>query len=149
MEMNDRSKGFNGLVDWKIDRKVLLSTLWIFALLNYLYCDILTLMDASVLNQFLTGTVEGMQITQDLLLAGSVLMEIPIAMVLLSRVLKYRVNRWANMISGFIMTVVQAATLISPSTSYYTFFSIIEIATTLVIFAVALKWTEPGEMSSL
>ena len=29
-----------------MDRKVLLSTLWIFVVLNYLYCDILTLMDA-------------------------------------------------------------------------------------------------------
>ena len=40
----------------KTDRKILLSTLWIFAILNYLYCDIMGLMDVNLLKQYLTGT---------------------------------------------------------------------------------------------
>ncbi|WP_406626666.1 DUF6326 family protein [Portibacter marinus] len=36
---------------------MILSTLWIFVTLNYLYCDVLSLMSAELLNALLTGTV--------------------------------------------------------------------------------------------
>jgi len=32
-----------------MDRLVLLSTIWIFAALNYLYCDVIGLMDSELL----------------------------------------------------------------------------------------------------
>lgn len=124
------------------DRKVVLSTLWIFVTLNYLYCDILALMDPELLKQIITGNLGFVQITQEFLLGGAILMEIPIAMVLLSRVLKYGANRWANIIAGAIMTVVQFSSVFAGSgpTIYYTFFSIIEIACTLFIVWYAWKW---------
>ena len=125
----------------KIDTKVVLSTLWLFALLNYLYCDLLSLMDSNLLNQYLTGTINGIQLTQGFLLGASILMEIPIAMILFSRLLKYQANRWANIIAGTIMTLVQIVTLLmGSSTIYYWFFSIIEIATTASIIGIAWKW---------
>ncbi|MBI2590498.1 MAG: hypothetical protein HYW33_01265 [Candidatus Blackburnbacteria bacterium] len=125
----------------KIDRKTLLSTLWIFASLNYLYCDVVGLMDANLLKQFLTGRVEGIEMSQGFLLGASMLVELPMVMVLLSRILVFRLNRWANIIAGFIMTVVQSATLFLGSpTIYYIFFSIIEITTTAFIVWYAWKW---------
>jgi len=67
-------------------------------------------------------------------------MEIPIAMVLLSRVLNYKANRWTNVIAGVIMTVIQTLTLFAVKpTLYYAFFSVIEIASTAAI--VWLAWT--------
>ena len=127
------------------DRKVILSTLWIFAMLNYLYCDILALMDPDLLNQFITGNVGGIHMTQAFLLQAAILMEIPTAMVLLSKVLKYGANRWANMIAGTIMTIVQFSTLFIGSSPalYYIFFSIIEIACTSLIVWYAWTWTIP------
>jgi hypothetical protein len=126
-----------------MDRKILLSTLWIFTLLNYLYCDIISLMDSNLLNQYLTGTVNGMEINENFLLGAVILMEIPIAMILLSRILNYKANRLANIISGTIMTLVQTATLfVGPPSKYYLFCSIIEIASTIIIVAVALRWKE-------
>ena len=120
---------------------MLLSTLWIFALLNYLYCDVLTLMDSEVLKEILSGTVGGMKMDENFLLGAAILMEIPIVMVLLSRLLKYRANRIANIISGSIMTLVQIATLVmSPPAKYYLFNSIIEIATTICVVWLAVKW---------
>ena len=125
-----------------IGKKALLSTLWIFAMLNYLYCDVMSLMDSEFLKQYLTGNVGGIHITQGFLLGAAVLMEIPTAMVLLSRVLEYKANRWANIIAGFIMTVVQSSTLFfgSSPTIYYIFFSILEIACTALIVWFAWKW---------
>ena len=118
-----------------------LSTLWIFATLNYLYCDVVTLMDHNLLRQFLAGNVGGMDISQGFLLAAGVLVEIPIAMVLLSRFLGYRANRWANVAAGATMTVVQMATLATQTPAlYYVFFSAIEICCTAVIVWLAWRW---------
>jgi len=120
-----------------------LSTLWIFATLNYLYCDVVGLMDHDLLKKFLAGNFGGILITPGFLLGASVLVEIPISMVLLSRVLNYRANRLANIVAGIIMTAVQALTLVVRAPAlYYIFFSIIEIACTSVIVWYAWKW--PG-----
>jgi hypothetical protein len=125
------------------DMRARLSTLWIFVMFNYLYCDVLGLMDPESLRGFLDGNVGGIDITQGFLLSASILMEIPMAMVLLSRVLKYRANRWANIGAGTLMTVVQFSTLFfgSSPTPFYLFFSVIENACTSVI--VWYAWKSP------
>ena len=82
-----------------------------------------------------------MKMNEYFLLGAAILMEVPIVMVLLSRILKYKANRWANLIAGLIMTLIQTATLfIGSPTKYYLFCSIIEIATTIFIIWYALKW---------
>jgi hypothetical protein len=127
-----------------IDRKVLLSTIWIFVVLNYLYCDVLSLMDAPLLKQYLAGNVGGVQVTQGFLLGAGLLMEISMAMVLLSRVLGYTANRWANIVAGVITTAVQLASLtFGTNTMYYWFFSIVEITSTALIVWFAWTWRNP------
>jgi ABC-type uncharacterized transport system permease subunit len=62
-------------------------------------------------------------------------------MVPLSRVLKYRANRWANIIVGIINTVaVVASLLVVTPALYYAFFGVIEIATTILIVWYAWTW---------
>jgi Family of unknown function (DUF6326) len=127
----------------KIEPKVLLSTLWIFATLNYLYCDLMGLMDSSLLKQYLTGKVDGLIIDEGFLLLAAFLMEIPIGMVLLARIFAHRPNRWANLFASFIKTGVMITTLfVGTPTSYYLFFALIEIATTLFIGYFAWQWTD-------
>jgi hypothetical protein len=123
------------------DIRVRLSTLWVFMLLNYLYCDVLGLFDPGLPKN----------LTQEALLAASFLMEIPIAMVVLSRVLTSRPNRWANVIVGAFMAVVQASTLFvgTAPTTYYVFFSVIEIACLLFIAWTAWRWAEPARATQL
>ncbi len=126
------------------DRKVVLSTLWIFVTLNYLYCDVMTLMDHEQLKQILTGTVGSIQMTEGFLLGASILMEIPIVMVLLSRILRYKANRWANIVAGSIKTVVMILSMfVGTPTLYYLFFGTIEMACTAFIVWYAWKWTDP------
>ena len=123
------------------DRKVVLQTLWIFAILNYLYADVTGLHNSSILKEILTGSVDGLQITPLFLFAGAILMETAIVMVLLSRVLKYRVNRWANIIAGVIHTVaVSSSMFVGTPALYYIFFAAIEIACTLFIVWYAWTW---------
>jgi hypothetical protein len=86
-------------------------------------------------------------------LAAEILVEIFIAMVLLSRVLKYRANRWANIAAGSFMSVVQFSALVFSSFTdaalYYAFFSVIAIATTVLIVWYAWKWREPAAQIEL
>ena len=67
--------------------QVKLSTLWIFVMFNYLYADVMAFMDPVLPNQFLTGTIDGLKINEGFVSGSAVLMEIPIAMVLVSRLL--------------------------------------------------------------
>jgi hypothetical protein len=116
------------------DVKVRLFTLWVFMLLNYLYCDVMAGFDPAVPRNM----------SQEALLAFSFLMEIPIAMVLLSRMLSYRPDRWANVAAGAFLAIVQVSTLfIGTLTLYYAFFSAIEIGCLLVIVWTAWRWAEP------
>jgi hypothetical protein len=129
----------------KMDMKSKLSTLWIFAALNYLYCDVASLMDPELLPQYLAGNVNGLEFTPGFLLGAGILVEIFISMVLLSRVLRYRANRWANIAAGSVMTAVQLATVFfGVPAPYYLFFSVIEIATTVLIVWYAWNWREPA-----
>ena len=129
-----------------LNKKALLSTIWIFVVVNYLYCDIMSLMEPALLKQYLAGNVGGMEITQGFLLGAAVLMEISMSMILLSRILPYKANRVANLIAGAITTLVQIATLFFGDMSlYYFFFSIFEIAGTATVFWLALRWKNVEE----
>ena len=126
------------------DMRVALSALWIFMMLNYLYCDVISLFDPAVLRDVVTGssTSGSVQMTPDLLMASAALMEIPIAMILLSRVLAYRANRWANVVAAAFLALVQIGSLfVGRPTSYYLFFSVIEVGALGLIAALALRWT--------
>jgi hypothetical protein len=125
------------------DRGKTLSILWVFATVNYIYCDVLAFMDHDYLRQVLTGSVGGLDMTRGLLLGASVLMEVPMAMILLSWVLRPGPSRIANLVAGSVMTAVQLSTLFGGSapTPSYVFFSVVEIATTA--FIVWYAWTWP------
>ena len=128
-----------------LGRKAILSTLWIFALGTYMYGDIAGLMDSVLLNQYISGTVNGLHLTEGFLLGSVILMQIPISMILLSRVLRYRANRIANIVAATVMTVVQATTLFvgSGPTLYYAFSSAVEIGATAFIIWYAVTWRSP------
>ncbi|MBU1230183.1 MAG: hypothetical protein KKA55_10480 [Proteobacteria bacterium] len=124
-----------------------LSGLWMFVMFNYLYCDVVMLMDSGILSQFLSGKVDGTPITREFLLGAAILMEIPIAMTVLSKYLRHKMNRRANLAAGALMTGVQCATLFTGSTPamYYLFFSAIEILCTAFIVWLAWSWREPDQ----
>ena len=124
-----------------MDKKTLLSTLWIFLTVNFIFCDVFTLMHSEDLKNLLNGSVDGMQMTQEFLLSFAIMMEIPMLMILLSRLLKYKLNRILNLIFGGLFAVIQIWSLtVGDITLHYWFFSIIEIITCISIFWIALKW---------
>jgi hypothetical protein len=138
MEMNTNKK----TAEMK-DRKVILSTLWIFVMLNYVYGDL-----AMMIFNPATYQKIAMRMTEGLVLGAAALMEVAIAMVLLSRILKYRANRWANIITGTVFTAFAALTLFGGKPpAFYVFLSTIEIACTLFIVWYAWTWPNPEGQS--
>lgn len=102
-----------------------LSTLWIVVMFNMVFADILTFIKPGALQELWAGQV-GVQITPGLLLVFAILLEIPIAMILLSRILKPEANRWANTAAAVITTLfVIGGGSIDP---HYLFFAAVEIA---------------------
>lgn len=125
----------------RIEKPQLLSLLWIYLLLNFIYCDVIGLHDAAILGQLLEGQAGPLQITPVFLLLSSVLMTIPISMVLVSRLAPRPANRVANIAAGLFMIAVQTASLFAgvPSPAYL-FFSAIEIAGLVLIVVMAVRW---------
>ena len=123
----------------RIDTKVLLSTLWIVVMINMLNADILSLYIPGAFDKLVKFAGET-PITQ-FMLSGAIMMEISIAMIFLSRVLKYRVNRWANIFTS----IITVAFVIGGGTSYppYIFIATIEVLCLLLIIWKAWKWASP------
>jgi len=125
-----------------MNNKVFLSTLWMFLVVNYIFCDVFTIFYAPELNKLLSGVIDGIELTQEFLLVFAIIMEISMLMIVLSRVLNGQLNRWANIIAGSLFTLIQMATLFDGEpTMHYIFFSIIEISTTLFIVWTAWNWS--------
>ena len=117
------------------DMKVKLSTLWIFVMFNMVFADIVGFLHPGALEEMMA-----MKPAPGLLLVFSVLLEIPIAMIVLSRLLPYRANRWANIIAAII--TILFVILGGSVTLVYIFFATIEVACMLLIILYAWKWTE-------
>jgi hypothetical protein len=135
MNTNERITGMPSM-------PVRLSTLWIFIMCNMVFADILSFMYPGGLKEVLTGYAGGVHVTPGFLLGAAVVTEIPIAMIVLSRVLKRAANRWANIVAG----VITIAYVIGggPITQlHYIFFAAMEVACALLIVWYAWKWRYP------
>ncbi len=125
----------------KTDPRVLLSTLWIVVMISMLKADILSLYIPGVVDELVEFAGET-PITQ-LMLSGAIIMQISIAMIFLSRVLKYSVNRWANIIVS-VMTIVF---IVGGGSAYphYIFIATVEVVCLLLIGWIAWKWSSPED----
>jgi hypothetical protein len=135
-------ESFNNSEFYNKNRRLIYSSLWAFASLNYKYCDLVTFMDAKTHLQYHSGTVNGFEMSPNFLAASAVFMQIPLANVFLPHVIKNdNTLRWVQIVSGAVMTLVQTASLFSVKpTPYYAVFSTFEIATTAFITFDAIRW---------
>jgi len=121
--------------------KATISMLWVFVILNMMYADVLALMDpTSAIRTRMVGT----PVSPGFLLVGAILMETAIAMVILSRLLPYKANRWVN-------TIVAAVNIFAVVTGghglYYVFFAAVEVLSMLLIVWLAWKRLEAEPVS--
>jgi hypothetical protein len=127
------------------DTKERLSLFWIFVLLNYLYADVVALF--AIIDS--PNLAAAPHLPHGALMASAILMEIPIAMIVASRLLPFRSNRLTNIIAGTLLTLINGGlTFIppligqrTPALPEYLFFATIETVCTAVIVWEAWKWS--------
>jgi len=117
----------------EMDMKTKLSTLWIVVMFIMVFADVLSFIRPGTFEE-----IGEQNITDVMLVVFAVLLVIPIAMIFLSRVLKDRANRWANIIAA----VITILWVIVGGTTYphYIFFATIEVVAMLLIIWCAWKW---------
>ena len=116
-----------------------LSTLWVVVMFNMIFADILTFEIPGFMQKLWAGQM-GVQITPGILLVFAILLEIPIAMIFLSRTLKPAPNRWANTVAA----VITAVFVVGGGTAYLhaLFFAAVEVAClALIVWSV---WAHRG-----
>jgi hypothetical protein len=94
----------------------------------------------SFFNGSIRGVMAGAPLPAGGLILGALVMETSIAMVILSWVLKYKVNRWVTTVIGAlnILAVVRGGHGL-----YYAFFATVEVACMLLIIWFAWRWHNP------
>lgn len=121
----------------KIDTKVLLSTLWIVVMINMLKADILSGFIPAMAEELARTSVSvGASIPQ-LMLFGAIMGQLGIAMIILSRVLKYEINRWVNIVAG----IVTIAYIWVGMTTYPHYIVIATVETLCLLLIVWFAWT--------
>lgn len=121
----------------KFDTKILLSTLWIAVMVNMLKADILSLFIPGAAEEVAkTAASSGASIPQ-LMLVGAVMGQIGIAMIVLSRVLKYGINRWVNIVAG----LVTIAYIWGGMASYPHYIFIASVETLCLLLIIGFAWT--------
>jgi len=127
------------------DRRTILPLLWIFYVLNILYADVLTNMGnmATVGTMAIENEIVETLLTPEMLLIASFILEAAMVMIILSRVLPYKVNRIMNITVAVLETITVVASLfVGHSTIYYKFFASVETITSLFIIWYAWRWTQ-------
>ena len=66
---------------------MLMSKIWVFLSLSYIFCDVLSNMEMSVLRMLLEGNVAGIPMTEGFLLIAGISLQIPFLMVFLATIL--------------------------------------------------------------
>jgi Sec-independent protein secretion pathway component TatC len=119
----------------KENPRSLMSTLWIFVLLNMIFRDLHELAKKSYIENILSSNIN-----EELLLIFGFILEIPILMVVLSRILDGKLNKWANLFAVSVMLIGFSTTLSSADMDDI-FFMAMETLALLAITIIA--WTLP------
>lgn len=123
------------------DRRIVISAAWIFVVLNYIYADIFILMGghgpATAEEAELVNTLS----SPEMFVVAAIFLQMAMVMIILSRVLRYGINRWANIIIATVHTIgVLASLFVVTNAIYYIYFVMVEVITLLFIVWYAWSW---------
>ena len=121
---------------------MLMSKIWVFISLSYIYCDVLSNMEKSVLRMLLEGNIAGIPMTQGFLLSAGLSLQIPFLMVILATILPYRANRITSIAAATLMIIYQMVSFFigSGNPLHYMYFSAVEILGSVAVMVLAIRW---------
>ncbi len=138
--------------DTQVDVKLVLCALWIAMLFVFAYVDIFGFFRADVLDAALDGKVAttGFEVNQTFLTLTLIYILVPTLMVVLSLLLKPRVNRITNVVVSVLYMITIIGSAIGETWVYYFVGSAIEVIFLAAIARTAWSWPAPhGSARSL
>src|SRR5512141_1423130 len=120
------------------DKKITLSTLWIFVMFCIAYADIIGFIEPGTLQKIINGNV-GFELTHAIIVVISVIQAIPIAMILMSRWFRRDVNRWLNVVAS-VLTLLYVLGGGNWESASYPVFAALEVVAMLGIIWLAWTW---------
>ncbi|MDH3682347.1 MAG: DUF6326 family protein [Acidimicrobiia bacterium] len=82
-----------------------LSSLWIFVQLSTLVQEMHEIVEPGWIDEVRGGTLNGTDITDELLVGAGLVMQIPLLMIVLNHVLPAHINKWANTVIALITAI--------------------------------------------
>ncbi len=120
------------------DKKITLSTLWVFVMFCIAYADVIGFIEPGTLEKIINGNV-GFELTPAIIVIVSLVQAVPIAMILVSRWFRRDVNRWLN-ISASVLTLLYVLGGGNWESASYFVFSTLEVIAMLGILWLAWTW---------
>ncbi|MEO0506842.1 MAG: DUF6326 family protein [Bacteroidota bacterium] len=113
----------------KIDPRSLLSTLWIFILFNMIFRDLHQFANKQFVEDLLVQ-----DINEKLVLVFGIILEIPILMVVLPKILGETANRWANSIAAITLVLGMLSTVSQADMDDYFFMGVQSLALVVILY---------------
>jgi len=131
--------------DTPVDVKLVLSALWITMLFVFAYVDIFGFYRADVLNAALDGKMATTSFTvnQTFLISTLAYILVPTLMVVLSLLLRPRVNRIVNIAVSLVYLVTIIGSAVGEDWGYYIAGSVVEVILLVAIARSAWTWPPP------
>lgn len=141
-DLADPASHGHAALEAPLDRRVVLSALWISMLFVFAYVDIFAFFRADVVEGVLAGVLSGpgFEIDQMFLTLTTLYILAPSLMVAGSLLLPYRLNRIANLALPAVYALTIVGSMVGETWAYYLIGSSIELALLTAIAAVALRW---------
>ena len=143
MLSNQTQKG--KLQDFTINIKLQLAALWTALMFCYVYGDFFSLFVPGRIQGLMEGSSGVGTTTPYALLSFAIMMTIPSLMIFLSLVFKPQLNRWANVVTGILFTLIMALILTKSMSEwkiFYVYLACVEIILTGVIAWRAWNWPQ-------
>ncbi len=137
------------LEDRRVNVKVKLALLWVALMFLYVYNDIFSMYQPGHIADLFEGHMEGVHFTQTLLIGAAILMAFPSFMVLLSLILKARMNRIVNIIVGIFHILVLLGTQFvgeGETWFYWRFYELLQALFLVLIIWTAWRWPTSGSI---
>jgi hypothetical protein len=122
------------------DRRMVISTIWIFVVLNYLFLNVLKILGGVGPTTTEEAELVNSLLTPDALLFSAIYLQMAMVMIVLSRVLKHGINRWANVIIATLHALGALASLLVATPTIHIFFVVFEVTALLFIAWFAWSW---------
>jgi len=128
--------------------KIKISVLWLFYVVALIAYMTLAGFESGALEQVMSGEIDGMKITPELMLLFAILFLAPLVMAVLTLTLKDKANRWTNIIIGTIFVIIQIAALAETAAQPSAWMILMEISKLIapaLIVWYAYKWPKQKE----